>query len=50
MNFFQTRMGRKFFEGDIPKLIRAVDRLAQAVEESNRLKQQTSEDESLRDK
>ena len=35
--FFQTRMGQKFFEGDIPALIAAINRLADAVEKSNSL-------------
>ncbi|MCR5670139.1 MAG: hypothetical protein K6G10_03970 [Butyrivibrio sp.] len=37
MEFFQTVMGKRFFEGQLPALIKAVERLAEAVEESNRL-------------
>ena len=29
--FFQTAMGRTFFEGTVPRLYRAVDRLADAL-------------------
>lgn len=29
--FFETRMGQQFFEGTMPRLYRAVDRLAQAL-------------------
>ena len=35
MNFFETRMGRKFFEHDIPKLIKAVERVADGLEKVN---------------
>ena len=38
--FFQTRMGQKFFEGDIPRMIDAINRLAEAVEENNRLQKE----------
>ncbi len=37
MEFFQTVMGKRFFEGQLPSLIKAINRLADAVEESNRL-------------
>ena len=30
--FYQTRMGAKFFEADIPKLIDTLERLTEAVE------------------
>jgi branched-subunit amino acid aminotransferase/4-amino-4-deoxychorismate lyase len=33
--FFQTMMGRKFFDGDVPRLIKAIERLAHAVETIN---------------
>lgn len=29
--FFQTRMGQTFFEGTVPRLYRAIDRLADAL-------------------
>jgi hypothetical protein len=31
-HFFQTRMGRVFFEVEMPRLYRAISRLAQALE------------------
>ena len=30
-------MGRKFFDSDLPRLIKAIDRLAEAIENSNAL-------------
>ena len=35
--FYQTGMGRKFFDSDLPELIKAIDRLAEAIEKSNAL-------------
>nr|WP_297765832.1 hypothetical protein [uncultured Butyrivibrio sp.] len=37
MDFFQTIMGKRFFDAQLPNLIKAINRLANAVEESNRL-------------
>lgn len=34
-DFFQTGMGRKHYEHDIPELIKAVNRLAEAIEKNN---------------
>lgn len=33
--FFQTAMGRKFYESDFPKMIKAIERLATAIEKAN---------------
>ncbi len=30
--FFQTPIGRKFFQGDVPKMIRLMERIAIALE------------------
>lgn len=35
MNFFETQMGHKFFVHDVPKLIKAVERVAEALEKAN---------------
>ena len=35
--FFQTGMGQKFFSGTLPALVRAVERLAKAMEKNNEL-------------
>ena len=37
MNFFETVAGHRFTDGTVPALIEAINRLADAVEESNRL-------------
>ena len=33
MEFFQTVMGRKFFDVQVPKLINALERIADALED-----------------
>jgi hypothetical protein len=33
--FFQTMMGKKFFEADVPRLVKALERIAEALEEKN---------------
>ena len=40
--FFQTMMGRKFYEHDVPELIKAFNRLSEAIEESNALMKKSS--------
>lgn len=35
MNFFETVMGRRFFENSVPRLIKAVERVADALEKTN---------------
>lgn len=35
IGFHETLAGRKFFEYQLPQLIKAIDRLADAVEEAN---------------
>ena len=37
MNFWDTVAGHRFAEGTVPELTKAINRLADAVEESNRL-------------
>lgn len=33
--FFQTIMGRRFFEGDVPRLLATLERIAVALERGN---------------
>lgn len=40
MDFFQTGMGQKYYNRDFPKMIKAMDRLAEAMEKSNQLKEE----------
>lgn len=35
--FFKTRMGRIFYEGTAPRIAEALERIAEAIEEQNRL-------------
>jgi hypothetical protein len=36
--FHQTAMGKKFFEHDVPQLVRQLTRIASALEKNNELK------------
>ena len=36
--FHDTKMGRYFYDGSVPKLIRALERIADALEKQNALK------------
>lgn len=47
--FFETNMGRTFYDGTLPRLVKAIDRLAKAIEDSNALKtegRETSKEET----
>ena len=37
INFHETVMGRRFYDAQLPSLIKSIDRLAKAVEEQNAL-------------
>lgn len=37
MEFFQTSMGKKFYEKDVPRLVSAMERIADALENGNKL-------------
>ena len=36
IEFFNTMMGRKFYEADVPRITKALERIATALEESNK--------------
>lgn len=38
-DFFRTVMGRKFYEGDVPKLTNALERIANQMEIANKLEE-----------
>lgn len=38
--FFQTGYGKRFFDSQLPKLIKAINRLADAVEKQNEIKEE----------
>lgn len=48
-NFAQTRRGAKFFDCDFPAMVKATNRLAEAIEESNRLKKEELEMQKQKD-
>ena len=35
IDFFQTVMGRQFYDGSVPRIAKALERIANALEESN---------------
>ena len=35
--FFQTQMGHKYYQSDLPRQIKAMNRLAEAIEKQNEL-------------
>jgi hypothetical protein len=37
--FFQTGMGRKFYEADVPRIAKGIERLAAALEKANELEE-----------
>jgi len=41
--FFETGMGRKFYEGTVPRLARAVEKVAKELETMNRYIQEAKE-------
>lgn len=50
MNFFETVMGRRFYENSVPRLIKAVERVAGALEKANDMEERkTAGRASLRD-
>jgi hypothetical protein len=38
-DFHKTAMGRKFYDNDIPKLISALEKIANKLDESNKLEE-----------
>ena len=38
IQFFQTMMGKKYYEADIPRIRTSLERIADALEQANRLK------------
>lgn len=42
---FQTRYGKRFFDSQLPKLIEAINRLADAVEKQNEVKEEEKTNE-----
>lgn len=44
----ETMIGRRFFENQLPKLINALERIADALEKSNELKEKEKSDNENR--
>jgi len=39
VEFFQSRMGHIFYEGTVPRMVRALERIADALEKANELEE-----------
>ena len=39
MEFHKTSMGKKFYDADLPRLIQSINRLSDALEKSNALRE-----------
>jgi|TARA_R110001632_G_scaffold140520_1_gene256529 hypothetical protein len=37
--FFRTQMGRKFYDADIPQLVKVLERIANQMEKKNKLEE-----------
>ena len=46
--FFQTMMGRKFYEADVPRIAVALERIADALEKQNALAEASKSPDSLK--
>lgn len=40
MDFIRTMYGKRFFDGQLPRLIQALERIADALEKQNEIKQE----------
>lgn len=49
MNFHDTVMGKRFFEAQFPRLIKAIEKLAEEVSENNKLLKELKEDRKKED-
>lgn len=50
MEFFQTIMGKRFFEGHVPRLVKALEKIAEELERANDLKEKELGLADLKDK
>lgn len=44
MEFFRTVMGQRFFEAQLPQLIRAIEKVANELKRANDLKERDAKD------
>lgn len=49
MEFFQTIMGKRFFEGHVPRLVKALEKIAEELERANDLKEKELDLADLKD-
>lgn len=43
--FFETVYGKRFFESQLPEIIKSINRLAAAIEEQNEIKEEERKNE-----
>jgi hypothetical protein len=48
--FFETQMGRKFYDCDVPKAVRALERIADALEALRRSQESERQGSGAKDK
>jgi len=48
MDFIRTGYGKRFFEGQVPALVKALERIADALEKQNELKEKEKSDNDNR--
>lgn len=42
--FFQTRMGQKFYEADVPRIVKSLERIAEMLEIIGRLLERSKDE------
>ncbi len=47
MQLHETSLGRRFFESQLPKLIKELGRIADALEKQNEIKQEVKNNDSV---
>lgn len=47
MEFIRTMYGKRFFDGQLPRLIQALERIADALEKQNEIKQEEKNNDSV---
>lgn len=47
MEFMRSMYGKRFFDGQLPRLIKALERIADALEKQNEIKQEEKNDDTV---
>lgn len=49
VQFFQTMLGKKFYEGDVPRIAKALENIGQELKRQNDLKEKELESKNKKD-